>query len=273
MTYDRSGGKNPFYGKTHTKEARKRMSEAAKKRTGRRHSEETKRKISESNKRTKSKTKKPPKKKKSKEEIWTPERRARAAEAMRRRWEDQLYRERLTQRAKEFRHTEESKARIAESNRRRKGKLKHSEETKRKISESNVWKAVKGNFKYKGYVNTTKGGRCGYRSLWEKKAMLMLDKDSSVASFSYEAFSVPYTWNGRKRFTIPDLLVTRTTGLKEVVEVKPRGYTYNEKEIAKAEACRKFCKKKQWAYYVWDEKVLWPGLSQSEVRDAVKLLT
>jgi len=111
------------------------------------------------------------------------------------------------------------------------------------------------------------------RSLWEKRAAQLLDEDSAVASFQYEPLGVPYVWEGKKRHTLPDFLVTMTDDSMVMIDVKPRGYTYNDKERAKAAACSVYCEQRGWRYEVWDERRLWPGLSQSEVRAAVARLT
>lgn len=210
---------------------------------------------------------------------WTPERRAGAALRMKKRWSEQTYRDQMIATKRAFSHTPESKAKIAQANRKRLGVFKHSEATKEKISASSAWRARKGSFKYLGWVRTKKGipkkGRTeiGFRSLWEKHAMRLLDESSSVLSFQYEPLGVPYIWQGKNRFTIPDFLVKMVDDSTVMIEVKPKGYTYNVKERAKADACTRFCDLSGWKYEVWDERRLWPGLSQSEVREAVRRLT
>lgn len=210
---------------------------------------------------------------------WTAARRAGAARRMTKRWLEPVFRDRMIATKQAFSHTPESKAKIGQANRKRLGVFKHSEEARRKISASSAWRAKKGCFKYLGWVETKKGlpkeGRTkiGFRSLWEKHAMSLLDGSSSVLSFQYEPLAVPYVWQGRNRFTIPDFLATMTNGSIVMIEVKPKGYTYNAKEQAKAAACTQFCERSGWNYEVWDERRLWPGLSQSKVREAVRRLT
>jgi hypothetical protein len=301
MTYDKSGKWNPFYGRKHTPEAKARMAAA---RSGKRlppRSEETKLKIKLSNLRTKAATSgidvsrvsdseletfvrqerlrleqaeraaKPP--------VWTPERRAGVAERMKRSWQDPVCRARMIDTRPIFSHTPETKAKIAAANHKRKGIFKHSEATKAKISASSNWKARKGDFSYQHFFVSVKArlktgqSSLGVRSLWEKRAAMLLDEDSSVACFQYESLGVPYLWKEKKRHTLPDFLATMADNSTVMIEVKPRGYTYNEKERAKAATCSAYCAALGWKYEVWDERRLWPGLSQSEVRAAVKLLT
>jgi hypothetical protein len=198
---------------------------------------------------------------------------------MKRRWSEPAFRDQMIATKRAFSHSPESKAKIAAANTKRKGVFKHSEETKQKISANSVWKAKKGDFTYLGWVETTKGQpkpgqtKIGFRSWWEKRAISLLDESSSVLSFQYEPLGVPYEWNGKPRFTIPDFLVTMTDGSIVMVEIKPKGYRNKPKELAKADACSRFCTLSGWKYEVWDERRLWPGLSQSEVRDAIRRMT
>jgi hypothetical protein len=168
------------------------------------------------------------------------------------------------------RHTPESKAKIAAANTKRKGVFKHSPEARQKMSEHSAWRLKKGNFHYLGRVETVKGGLCGFRSWWERRAIDVLETDPTISSFSYESLVVPYTWSGQPRRTVPDFLVTLVTGSILVAEVKPSGYVKNPKEQAKAEAVRAFCATRGWLYETWTEARLWPGLSRKEVQDAVK---
>lgn len=279
-------------GRKHTKETKTKISVSRKALKGKLplRSEETKRKIRLSNIRTKArksgidvtdvtddgleghikKERDRLKLEKSAPKGWSEESRQAASERMRVRWKDPGYRKKMGKVKRLFRHTEEFKRKLAERNRAR--EFSHSEETKQKISEANVRRWANSTFKYKGYVNTKKGGRCGYRSLWEKHAMRLLDEDSSVESFSYEPYGVPYAMDGKARWTLPDFEVRKTDGTVVLVEVKPRSFGYGKNKV-KFEACRDFCKEKGWTFEVWDERKLWPGLSQSEVREAVRHLT
>ena len=159
-------------------------------------------------------------------------------------------------------HSLEFKEALAERNRSRKGVFRHSEETKQEISEANVWKLRKGDFRYLGWANTQKAGRVGFRSLYELRAIEMLDQDESVTRFEYERLAVPYWLNGKKRHTLPDF---RTWGsVDRVIEVKPRGFTYHSKEKIKMQAARTYCEEQGWVYEVWDERLLWPASSPKE---------
>lgn len=203
---------------------------------------------------------------------WSDEAMRAAAERMRGRWQDNPeFRQKMMSVKRSFRHSEDFKDGVSKRNRTR--LFSHSEEAKRKISRANVERWRRSTFKYKGWVDTEKGGRCGYRSLWEKHGMGLLDRDPGVVRFEYEPFGVPYFLDGKPRFTLPDFLVYMTDGSVRMIEVKPRGFGYAEKTKMKAEACRIFCETRGWTYETWDERDLWPGLSQSEVRDAIRRLT
>lgn len=296
---DRSGASNPFFGKTHTPEAKAKMAEATRRRqTGTKKSPETREKIRLANIRTKAKkagipvdgvpdadleafvTAERAKRDQPKPDPWeSSERRAGASLRMKKRWSEPAFRDQMIATKRAFSHSPESKAKIAAANTKRKGVFKHSEETKQKISRNSVWRAKKGDFTYLGWTETRKGQpkpgqtKIGFRSKWEQRAMLLLDECSSVLSFQYEPLGVPYVWEGKQRFTIPDFLVTMTDGSIVMVEIKPRGFTYNAKERAKAAACSQFCALSGWKYEVWDERRLWPGLSQSEVRGVIRRMT
>jgi hypothetical protein len=56
-----------------------------------------------------------------------------------------------------------------------------------------------------------------YKSSYEETYMMFLDKDSSVASYSYEEITILY--DECKRY-VPDFIVTYTNGTKALVEVK-----------------------------------------------------
>jgi hypothetical protein len=154
-------------------------------------------------------------------------------------------------------HAEEFKKALAERNRTR--VFRHTEASKKKISRSSVWNRRKGDFRYKGYVQTTKGGRIGFRSLWELRAVELLEADPKVERVEYETLAVPYQRDGKSRWTLPDFRVWLTDGSQKVIEVKPRGFTYNAKERAKMGAARAFCEERGWVYEVWDERFLWPA--------------
>ena len=74
------------------------------------------------------------------------------------------------------------------------------------------------------HVALKTGQVCRYRSGWELQYMQYLDVDTTVLAYVYEPFKLPYVSNtrsGRLRGYIPDLLVTRTDGRRELVEIKP----------------------------------------------------
>jgi len=174
-----------------------------------------------------------------------------------RRWSDEDRKRMSEQRTGKPVHSQEFKDALAERNRERKGKFKHTEETKQKISESNIWKLRKGDFRYLGWAQTTKAGRVGFRSLYELRAIELLEADSSVTRFEYEKLAVSYSLNGTTRRTVPDF---RVWGDRDrVIEVKPRGFTYHWKEKLKMGAARRYCEEHGLEYVVWDESFLWPA--------------
>lgn len=131
----------------------------------------------------------------------------------------------------------------------------------------------KGDYSFKGEVKTRKGGTCGYRSLYEKKVMRLLDSNTRVRTFEYEAIGIPYTYRAMTRLTIPDFLLVMLDGAVKIVEVKAKRFMNSKKELAKQAACREFCLKRGWTYEVWTEDEIWPGLTESQVREDIKHLT
>lgn len=157
-------------------------------------------------------------------------------------------------------HSQEFRNQVAERNRARRGVFRHSDETRRKISESNVWRIRSGDFRYLGRARTVKAGRVGFRSMWELRAIEILEQDPMVESFTYERLAIHYLWENRKWWTLPDFQVRLTDGQVKIIEVKPRGValTKGNREAFKMETVRQYCLTRGWVYEVWDELFLWP---------------
>jgi len=153
-------------------------------------------------------------------------------------------------------HTEEFKERLRERNRTR--VFRHTPESRAKISKSSAWALRKGDFRYLGKAETVKGGVVGFRSLYELRALELLEELLVVQSFNYESISVPYRWDGVDRHTVPDF-VAQMGDKTVVIEVKPLGYTYAKKEKAKLAAVIAYCQAHGMEFQVWTEDILWPA--------------
>lgn len=141
--------------------------------------------------------------------------------------------------------------------------------------------SYKGYFKAK-YPKKYKGNPTNiiYRSSYELKLMMYLDRNSNVLQWASEEFYVPYKSpiDGKVHRYFPDFWVKKRNnkGITEtiVIEVKPKKFTmpptpkskvskqylYEVKEWgrnqAKWEAANKYCKHKGWKFLIVTEKEL-----------------
>jgi len=81
--------------------------------------------------------------------------------------------------------------------------------------------------KYKtGKYTSLKSGKVyEYRSGWEQKYMVWLDKNLDIIEWSYEEIIIQYISNlktRRIRKYIPDFSITWKNGKKELIEIKPQ---------------------------------------------------
>lgn len=117
-----------------------------------------------------------------------------------------------------------------------------------------------------------------YRSSYELKAFMQLDHDPNVIKWSSEETIVPYhcPTDGRLHRYFPDLYVEKKTthGIKcFLYEIKPADQTLppvqgknqkrflNEaftyaKNVAKWNACKKYCEQRGWEFKILTEKEL-----------------
>lgn len=102
-----------------------------------------------------------------------------------------------------------------------------------------------------GWIKTKKGGRIFWRGGWEKFFIEILDTSSLVKCFAWEPFAIPYRFDHRDRNYYPDVLITKKSGEKWLVELK--GEKRPETE-AKIKAARKFCKREGYGYNIIYEK-------------------
>jgi len=109
-------------------------------------------------------------------------------------------------------------------------------------------------------------GPAKFRSGWEKVVCEYLDQDPDVVEYQYEPFEIKYVSNrktGRIRIYIPDFLITYSSGLRKIVEVK------REKHLERPTVKKKAIVAKAWAdrngmeYHFWTDK---------KIRELQKLL-
>ena len=133
-------------------------------------------------------------------------------------------------------------------------------------------------------VNTSKfigsNGICVYRSSWERRAFVLLDKSDAVLRWSSESVEIPYsdpTRGGSIHKYVVDLCVqyidvrTHKT-ITTLIEIKPYSQTIMPKKgkksratymyqmlefarnISKFKSAKAYCEKKGWRFVIWTEK-------------------
>lgn len=174
-------------------------------------------------------------------------------------------------------HSEETKQKMSESHMGKEfseehcqkiseGRKKMLEETggftrehREKISKATVAQYKKG-FDPKlhhvsGWHESSKAGKVFYRSSYEKKAYLKLDKDNFVKTYFVEKIEVNY-FNPVKEITssyIIDILIEYEDGSKKLVEVKPEKWLSDEVVICKINAAKIKAKELNIPFEVWTE--------------------
>jgi len=106
--------------------------------------------------------------------------------------------------------------------------------------------SVKNNYKLK------------YRSSFEKKAFELLEKDKSVLSYQVEPFSINYIIDNKKRYYVPDILITYIDGIKRLIEIKPIDKLLTKDTIIKKKYAEEYCKYNNilGGYEIWSETIL-----------------
>jgi len=90
-----------------------------------------------------------------------------------------------------------------------------------------------------------------YRSSWEQLYLQQLEENEFVKSYKYEPFRISYlNESGGKRYTVPDFLVTFSSGHIAVVEIRPSYRLEFEETICKMDATYDFCVEKGFSY-IW----------------------
>lgn len=106
-----------------------------------------------------------------------------------------------------------------------------------------TWSPPSTGFVGEHYTGVKNGGKTVYlRSSYESIYVRMLDSDDDVISWEYEPFRLPYLFEGRTRNYVPDFLITKTSGEKTLIEVKPSLLTETPTNIAKQNAAFEWCK-------------------------------
>jgi len=104
------------------------------------------------------------------------------------------------------------------------GKYKRTKVICEKIARGVAKAHIEGRAGIRGKQNRVKSRKAGtvhVRSTWEARVLQILDADSTVKKVVVEPFSIPYKRNGSVHQYIPDFLIFREDGSKEIWEIKP----------------------------------------------------
>ena len=105
--------------------------------------------------------------------------------------------------------------------------------------ETNMYKYKTGNF-----VSAKNNSTFVYRSGYEYAYLQKLESDPMVVNYVVEPFNIPYVDDrGKSRTYKPDIVVLRSSGVLEVVEIKPKVMLQNSTVQRKAAAARTFLKR------------------------------
>jgi hypothetical protein len=94
-----------------------------------------------------------------------------------------------------------------------------------------------------GWYKSIKAGDVYFRSSYELAYFKKLDASGEVVTYVSEPFLISYIYKGVRLKYVPDVLVTMTDGTTILVEVKPKKMMLLPKNIAKATAARRYCKR------------------------------
>ena len=119
-----------------------------------------------------------------------------------------------------------------------------------------TWKHGFG-FKGEHFTGIKNGGIEVYlRSSYESTYARMLDADPDVICWEHEPMRIPYDIEGSTHNYVPDFMVTRVDGTKQLIEVKPENLSDTPVNLAKAIAASSWCELKTLQYVIVTEKSL-----------------
>jgi len=140
-----------------------------------------------------------------------------------------------------------------------KGKQK-TLKTREKMSEAMVIRFQNGKNtgygKQGNFFSKKNNKKLHYRSSYELVAYQILEQMSKVQTYEVEPFGIPYQYKGEYHTTIPDLLITYTDGVKELIEVKPCWKLEDDQEQTKLNVMKFYSRRRGMDFSVWTEKEL-----------------
>jgi hypothetical protein len=250
---ERTGEKNPFFGKTHTAETREKMAVRAREhRTGSVHSEATKQKMSQS----------------QKGRVFSEETKQKMRDAAQRRCANPKERERLKALSDKVVEeglyvpppvlrgvdhpnygkplSEERKQRLREAHLGKPG-MPHTDASRTRISEGNASAIRDRKRTYKYWVNGPDGQQIPCRSDAELMLVQALMKQKGIVAIRGEDKLpfVQYEIDGQPRLTVADFEVDRADGVTVVIEGKAKTAFYVDRSQARLLAMWGHCQRQQ----------------------------
>lgn len=114
------------------------------------------------------------------------------------------------------------------------------------------------NYKTGWYTSSKFNKKYWYRSSFELRFLEIADSDDTVSNLEYEQLSIPYIGcDGKPHTYKPDYLVTYVSGLKSVIEIKPKFQMDDETVKLKSEACIAFCERMGFDFIILNEDYLY----------------
>jgi hypothetical protein len=142
-------------------------------------------------------------------------------------------------------------------------KIRSEEEidaTRLKNSDIMSLKSIKNEFRYKygKFLSEKVGREFNYRSSWELRFFNIIENIDAITFFDYECFRIQYTFNGKKKYYIPDFYLEVKDSNRLFVEVGPSKFKIypDKKTIAKFEAMLKYCIENNMLFVIVTEKEL-----------------
>jgi hypothetical protein len=107
----------------------------------------------------------------------------------------------------------------------------------------------------KGWHDSPKSGMVFFRSSYEKKAYLKLDKDETVKSYKAESINICFYHPEKKIVAtyLVDLEIVYIDGIKKMVEVKPVCWLDDAVVIAKTDAAKNYADAHNMTFELWTE--------------------
>lgn len=92
-----------------------------------------------------------------------------------------------------------------------------------------------------------------YRSSYELKAFEIIEADEQVQNFTVEPFSIEYEYQHSVHRYVPDILIKKTDGSRELIEIKPNYALQHDINILKRNAAIEWCSKNYMTFRIWTE--------------------